>query len=135
MQKGSNDCGCDKMCLNMDKIIIKGACFSCSIGVSEEERRKKQKIGIDVELFLSTRKAAKTDSIKNTINYSEVYNLLKNIVEKNNCRLIEKMAENISEQILSKYSVEKVIVKIKKPEALAGRSVKYAAVEIERKNG
>ena len=118
----------------MDSITIKGALFSCRIGVSEEERSKKQQIEADVKLFLSTKKAAKTDSIKDAINYSDVHNLLKNIVEKNNCMLIESLAENIAAEILKNFPAKKALVKIKKRGALADRNVKYAAVEIERKN-
>jgi len=120
----------------MDKIVIKGACFSCSIGVSPEERSKKQKIIIDVESFLDLRKAAKTDDLKDTANYSKVYDLLKNIAEKNKHALIESMAENIAKELLNKFPIKNVIVKVKKPEALADRNVKYVAVEIARsKNG
>ena len=117
----------------MDRIIIKDAGFSCSIGVSEKERSRKQEIIIDVELYLSTKKAAMADSVKETVNYSEVYDLLKDIVEKNNCRLIEALAENIAKGILDRFHIKKVIVRVRKPEALADRNVKYTAVEIERK--
>ena len=116
----------------MDKIIIKGARFSCSIGVSVEERSKKQKIVIDVELFLSARKAAKTDNIKYAVNYSEVHDLIKSLVESKKYNLIEAMAENIAEEILNKFPVKKVLVRVKKPEALSNKNVKYAAVEITR---
>ena len=55
----------------MDKIIIKDAKFLCNIGMSSEERRKKQEIFVDIELFLNTKKAAQTDDIKDTVNYLE----------------------------------------------------------------
>lgn len=120
----------------MDKIIITDAFFLCNIGVSPKERRKKQEIGIDVELFLDIKKAAQTDEIKNTVNYSEVYSLLKEIVEKNKSKLIETMAQNIANKILDNFSVSKVLVRVKKPKALADRNVNYVAVEILReKNG
>lgn len=115
----------------MDKIILKNAKFMCNIGVTEKERKKKQKILIDAELFLNLKKASYKDNIKNTINYSEVYESIKNVVVKKEYRLIEALAENIAKEILSNYPVKKVMVRVKKPEAL-GKNVGYAAVEIKR---
>ena len=117
----------------MDKIIIKEARFSCNIGASQKEINKKQEIFVDAELFLDAKKAAQTDNINYAVNYSEVYDLIKNIIGMKKYKLIEAMAENIAKGILNKFFVQKVIVKVKKPEALADRDVKYAAVEIIRK--
>lgn len=120
----------------MDKIIIKDACFFCNLGVSSKERSEKQKVFINVELFLDIKKAAETDNIEDTVNYSEVRDLIKNLVEAREYKLIETMAENIAKDILNKFSFEKVIVRLKKPKALANKNVKYVAIEIIReKNG
>jgi len=126
----------------MNKIIIKGAKFLCNVGVPEKERRKKQKIIIDIELFLtkkiafpsiSSNKFFSLDDIKNTVNYLEVYNTLKKRVENKEYRLIEAMAEDIAQEVLSKFSVQKILVRVKKPKAFGDMNVKYTAVEIIRK--
>ena len=117
----------------MDKIIIKEARFPCNIGVSQKERKKKQEIIIDVELFSNIKKASKTDNIRYAVNYSKVYDLIKNIVGREKYKLVEAIAENVAKEILNKFSVEKVLVRVKKPTALANKNVKYAAVEIIRK--
>ena len=116
----------------MDKIIIKEAHFLCNIGVTKKERKVKQEIIIDVELFLDVRKASQTDNIKYAVNYSNVYDLLKNIAEKNDYKLIETMAENIAKEILKNSPAKKVLIRVKKPMALAKKNVKYTAVEIAR---
>lgn len=116
----------------MGKIILKEARFLCNIGVSAEERKKKQEIFVDIELFSDTKKAAKTDDLRVTINYSEVYDTIKNVVERKDCKLIETIANNIAEKILKNFNASKVIINIKKPNALADKNVKYVAVEIIR---
>lgn len=93
----------------MDKIKINST-FSCNIGVTSKERAKKQKIEINAELFFDTRKAADSDDIKDTVNYSDVYSLMKNISENKEYRLIETLANDIAESILDKFDVEKVNV-------------------------
>lgn len=116
----------------MDKIIINSAHFLCNIGVTEEERKNKQEIIIDLKLFFDSLNAIQSDNIKNTINYSEIYELIKKIAEEKQYNLIEAMAENVAEEIFSNFNVNKVVVRIKKPNALADRNVKYVAVEISR---
>lgn len=120
----------------MDKIIIKEAHFMCNLGVPNEERKKKQEIIVDVELFLNAEKMAlpffPSDDIKSTIDYSKAYNLIKQTVEGKEYRLIEAIAENLANKILDKFPVKQALVRVKKPKALAGRNVKYAAVEIIR---
>ena len=116
----------------MDKIIIHEAYFLCKIGITEEERRAEQELLIDVELFSDIKKASKTDDIKDTINYSDVYDSLKEIAGKKEFNLIEAIAEEIADKILNEFPVGKVFVRIKKPSALHKKNVKYAAVEITR---
>lgn len=116
----------------MDKIIIKDAIFFCNIGISPKERSKKQKIFVDIELSLDTRKAAQKDDLKYTINYSDVFSLIKDIAEKKEYKLIEALANKIAEGILDKFDAKKIIVKVKK----RLQNMDYAAVEITRgKNG
>ena len=120
----------------MDKITIKDASFLCNIGTTPQERIKKQEILIDIEMFSDFRKTIKKDNIDYALNYSKVHDSLKNVVEKNKYSLIETMAENIAKQILNKFSIKKILVRVKKPAALSTKNVKYVAVEIAReKNG
>lgn len=115
----------------MDKIIVRDAVFFCNIGVSPKERSRKQKIFADIEVFFDTRKAAQKDDLKFTINYSDVFSLVKNIAEKKEYRLIETLANKIAEGILDKFDAKKVNVGVRK--ALPNFK---PAVEIAReKNG
>lgn len=116
----------------MDKIIIKNACFLCNAGVSQEERRKKQEIFIDIELFLDIKKVSQTDDINKAINYSTIHNSIKNLIENKEYKLIEAIAEDIAKNILENFAISEVLVRIKKPQALADRNVSYVGVEIIR---
>ncbi len=48
----------------MDKILISSIDCVAAIGVTAEERTIKQRLSIDVELFVDAAKAARTDSLK-----------------------------------------------------------------------
>ena len=116
-----------------DKLIIKSASFLVNIGHTEEERKKKQRIFVDAELFLDTRKAGRTDNLEDTVNYVEVHKEMKTIIESRHHILIESLAEKISGKILERFSIHKINITIKKPQALAQQKVRYAAIEITRK--
>jgi len=98
----------------MDKIILKDVEFFCSIGISSKERSKKQKIFADIEMFFDTRKAAQKDDLKFTINYSDVFDLMKNIAEEKEYKLIETLANDIAEGIFDKFDVKKVNIEVRK---------------------
>ena len=115
----------------MDSIIIRDARFLCNVGVSAEERKKKQKILIDMELFLNLKKAAENDELKHTVNYSGVCSIVAKLIEKKEYKLIEAIAWDIAGVVLKEFNIKKAIVEVKKPGALHGMA-RYAAARIER---
>ena len=120
----------------MDKLIIKESRFNCNIGITEEERKIKQEIILDAELFFDIKKSAQTGDIKHTVDYLKVHSLMKDITEKKEYNLIETLAEDTASSILEKFPIEKITLKVMKPNSLAKFNVKYSAVEITRaKNG
>lgn len=120
----------------MDKIIIKHASLLGHIGVSDEERKKKQELILDIEMLADTREAGARDDLGETVCYADVYERVARIVKGKPHRLIESVAEELAKEILAHFAVRKVLVRVKKPGAFAGKDVRYAAVEITReKNG
>ena len=116
----------------MDKIIIRNARFNCIIGILDHEKVKPQEIIIDLELFIEPVNSRLNDYIKNTIDYAEVHELIESEVNDSNFGLIETLAETIAAKVLGKFKISKILVRIKKPAALAHKNVEYAAVEIIR---
>ena len=113
----------------MDKIIIKGAKFDLHLGVTEEERKTKQQILVDVTLFFDITAASSTDDIEKSINYSHISRRINAILTKE-YKLIETVAEIIAQDILVAFPVNKIKICVKKPQAL--RIADYTAVEIVR---
>ena len=116
----------------MDRIIIKDARFLCNVGISAKERKKKQEILIDMELLLNLRKAAESDELKHTVDYSKVCSLAAELIEKKEYNLIEAIARDILDIVLKEFNVKKVIVEVKKPGALHGNA-RYASARIEKR--
>jgi dihydroneopterin aldolase len=117
----------------MDKIIMKNLKFYGYHGVLPEEQEDGQNFIIDLEMYLGLHKAGTSDDIKDTVDYSRVYGIIKEITESNKFRLIEKLADSISGEIMSIYKeIEKVSVTVKKPEAPIDGDFDWVGVQILR---
>lgn len=118
----------------MDKIILKSLTFYAFHGVLESEKKIGQKFILDVELICDIKNAGLQDDVNDTVNYAEVYNLIKKIVEGNKFNLIETVAEKCAQEILASFEkVQEVSITVKKPQAPIEGIFDYFAVEIRRK--
>ena len=59
--------------MNQDKIILKGMIFHAYHGIHEWEKSAGQKFVVDIEIFKNLSVPGKTDSIGDTINYSDIF--------------------------------------------------------------
>src|SRR3954462_7921148 len=84
------------------------------VGVPDDERAKPQRLLLTVEMESSFAKAAKSDSIADTIDYFAVSQRLLKFGAGKSWKLIEKLAADIAEMILSEFPAKKVSVEIKK---------------------
>ena len=116
----------------MDKVIIKNMVFSGYHGCEDYEKTNQQPFNIDIEIKLDLTNPMKSDKLETTVNYSSVYDLVREIVEENSFNLIEKLASEIIDGINSNFSVDSVKILIKKPKAPMSGKFDYVAVEIER---
>jgi dihydroneopterin aldolase len=116
----------------MDIIRLLGIELYGYHGVFASERELGQRFEVDVEMFLDLKQAGKSDDLDLTVNYADVYTIIKEIVEEREFNLIEALAEAISEEIMSSFSVEKVVVRVRKPHVGLGGLLKAVEVEIER---
>ena len=117
----------------MDRILIPDFPLSCRIGVTEHERSAEQEVLADIELGLDLRAAALSDDLDETLDYQRVGSALVELARERPRKLIETLAEDAAAELLSRFPVAWVRVRIKKPSAMANFGAPYAAVEIERR--
>ena len=116
-----------------DKIILKNMKFFAYHGVLEKEQLEGQYFYIDVEMFMDIKKAGLSDHLEDTINYGEVYEIVKKVTINNKFQLLEKLADQVYREILSTYGeMEKILVRVRKPDAPIDGEFDWAGVEIER---
>ena len=77
--------------------------------------------------------SGRTDDLKLTTDYSSVYKIIKNVVENNSFNLIEALANEIANKIISNFLTNKVMVTVEKPNApIDGAIFSTIAVQITR---
>lgn len=118
-----------------DKIILNDMEFFGYHGVYDSEKATGQKFEVSVTIYADLSLAQLTDNVEYTVNYADVYDIIKGIVAKERYDLIEALAGRIAQAILDIYvQAEKVRVFVRKPEApIEGYTTGGPAVEIERK--
>lgn len=117
----------------MDKIKISELEIYGHHGVMKEENVLGQKFLVSAELYTDIRKAGKSDDISDSINYAEVSHFIKEFMQKHTFQLIEAVAENLSQEILLKFSqVQKICLTVKKPWAPILLPLDTVSVEVKR---
>lgn len=116
-----------------DKIILRGMRFHGRHGYLPAERELGQWFEVDLELTLDLSRAGKSDDIQDTLNYADLYDRIKAVVEGPPFALIEALAEKLIGICFSFEQPESVKILLKKPQAPLGGPLAYAAVELERR--
>ncbi len=117
----------------MDKIQLQGMIFYGFHGVGQSERDLGQRFIVDLEMERDLHIAGLSDDPEDTVNYSLVYTVVKNILEGPSRKLLENIAETIAQKILNEFKIHSIKVIVKKPEVpMKGSILEYASVQIER---
>ena len=98
----------------MSKISIVDLEVFYRVGVPDAERARPQRLLLTVEMEGDFSAAAKTDSLAATIDYFAVTQRLLKFGEGRSWKLIEKLAADIADMILSEFKSQSVNVEVKK---------------------
>ena len=101
----------------LDQITITGIRAFGYHGVYPDEKRDGQDFVVDVELHLSTRRAAETDDVADTVHYGELAEEVAAIVSGDPVDLLETLASRIADAALARSLVQIAKVTVHKPQA------------------
>ena len=117
----------------MDKVIIKGLEIFAYHGVNSEEKENGQKFILDIEAEADLSKPCRTDNVNDTISYSAMRKTVTAAFCAEKYDLIERAAEVTARALLENYEmIQRVTIRLKKPDAPMNAVFEYAAVEITR---
>ncbi|KAL0337093.1 UNVERIFIED_CONTAM: Dihydroneopterin aldolase 1 [Sesamum calycinum] len=116
-----------------DKLVLRGLKFHGYHGVKPEERKLGQKFLIDVDAWMDLQPAGKSDRLSDTISYTAIYSIVRDVVEGAPHNLLESVAELIASTVFSKFSqISAVRVQVGKPHVAVLGPIDYLGVEIVR---
>ncbi len=104
-------------------------------GISAAERQTGRRFEVDVELVVDMDRPARSDKLKDTVNYTEVYRTVEQIVLENSFALLETIAVRLANQILSKFKPHEVTVRVRKKIPPVPGNLDDIEVEVKRKGG
>lgn len=102
-----------------DSIFIQQLTVDTTIGVYEWEKEIKQPLVLDINLLTDTRLAAQTDNINHALDYFKIAEQVTEFIKAHQFELVETVAEQVANLILTQFSVETVTIKVAKPKAVS----------------
>jgi FolB domain-containing protein len=115
--------------MGKDQIHIRDLLVRTIIGVNESERRNRQDVLINVDLYTDV-SAAASDDIAATINYRTISKSIIHLAEESSFFLVEKLALEIINLCLANPLVERAVVSVEKPGAV--RFSRSVGVTVDR---
>jgi len=103
-------------------------------GANAAEREAGTRLDVDVELELDTAAAEQTDRLRHTVNYDEIFALVRDRVENDSFHLLEALAGDLAHACLTTFGAARVRVKLTKMN-LGWPSGGKAIIEVERRRG
>ncbi|WP_415897525.1 dihydroneopterin aldolase [Neptuniibacter sp. QD72_48] len=114
----------------MDLVYIRELEVETVIGIYDWEREIRQRVNLDLDMGTDIRQAANTEDVDNTLNYKTVSDRLIEFIEQSEFQLVETMAEQIAEIVMTEFGVKWLRLRLGKPGAVP--QAKDVGVIIER---
>ena len=116
-----------------DRIILEGMHFYGYHGDNAEERRLGQPFQVDLEVEMDLDLAGKSDLLQDTVNYAQLYQDVKEVMEGRPRNLLEALTDSIANLVLNSYPVMNVRVLVRKTRPpIGGGLLTSVGVEIFR---
>jgi dihydroneopterin aldolase len=119
------------------EVEIRGLSIYTHHGVTDAEREIGQRLEIDVSFDVPDCDAVLTDRLDDTVDYSEVCDIVALGATERSYRTLERLCHVIGERLMERFTCESVRVRAAKPEPPLPVAVEEVAVEVvhERSSG
>lgn len=119
-----------------DRIDLANLCVDCVVGVYPQERVALQPLRVDLTMWLDTERAARTGRLRHTVHYGVVAEQIRFLLTSCRFHMLETAADVLCRYLLAepapserRASIERVALKLTKPEVLGGVAVPSLTIE------
>ena len=103
----------------MDKVYLKNYTVTAKHGYYKEEHAKSQRFVVSVIATCDVKVAGEKDDLDQTLNYEHIRKYVHDILMQSPHNLLESLAEEMANKVLSHNVVSRVEVDIQKPDVWA----------------
>jgi dihydroneopterin aldolase len=105
-------------------------------GTDPHESKLGGRFFVDTVLTADLSKAGRTDKLMDTVNYEQVYRIIRDHVEGKRFNLLEALAQQIADTVLADFpAVATVTVRVRKPGVPLRGILDHTQVEVVRSRG
>ena len=112
------------------EVEIRGLSIYTHHGVTDAEQEVGQRLEFDLTFDVPDCDAVLTDRIDDTVDYSEVCDIVALAATERSYRTLERLCQVVSERLMERFDCESVEVRAAKPEPPVPYPVQEAAVEV-----
>ena len=112
-------------------IILKNIIVYGFHGVHQEEKTLGQRFEIDLEYRLANPSFPWKDEERATVSYVNAHKIVSRVCAEKSFNLIETLGNRIIEEMRSRYSIDLIIVRVRKPSVPIQGILDYVEVEVE----
>lgn len=116
----------------MGTIKLKGLKFKSFHGVYADEKEKGNKFLVDISIKTKTKEAEGSDKLDDTLNYENVYEVIKNEMNKPS-DLLENVASRIAESVSKLITKGKIKLTVYKKSPPIGGKCKHTSFTLKTK--
>ena len=84
-----------------DVILLEGIQVPAALGVTAAERRMRRPVRLDLEIARDLRAAGRSDSIRQTIHYKRVFEVVEDVAGNQQHKLVEALGDRIARAVLA----------------------------------
>ena len=111
-------------------VELRGLSLYTHHGVSEAEQEVGQRLEFDITFDVPDCDAVLTDRLEDTIDYSDVCDIVALAATERSYRTLERLAHVIGERLMERYGSDRVRVRASKPEPPLPLAISEVAVEV-----
>lgn len=99
-------------------------------GALDWERERGQRFLFDVELEVG--EAGSSDRLEDAVDYRDIAACVREVSDGRAYHLLEALARALADELMARFAVERVSVRVRKPDVVLDPPGEYAAVSAER---
>jgi 7,8-dihydroneopterin aldolase/epimerase/oxygenase len=117
----------------LDIIFVRDIRLETLIGAYEFERRQPRTLQVNIEIGRRALRACKTDQLADTIDYSDVVGVVREVFASHAFHLLEPLAELLADRLLTRFDANWISIEISKTGIVP--NARDVGVRIERSRG